>query len=97
MKTLQNGQYRICKKGLCECIIGQDTNSRQPHLIKCKEPAKYIWFSRTWFVEVLRESNKPIYGHGALCCEKCFEKLKEQKEPINLEEFKELHRKNKEK
>lgn len=77
MTTTPNGRYRSLKKGgLCECVIGLDPNSHQPHLIKCKKPAAYIWFWRQRLVEKIKKITEPIFSNiGARCCEECFDKI----------------------
>lgn len=100
MKTIitTNGKYKSCKKGLCECIIGQDPNSRQPHLIKCKKPVAFVWFWRQWFAEIIKGSAEPIYSNiGAPCCQECFDKIKDNGPPEDLEHYREMWKKNQDK
>lgn len=91
MITMPNGQYKKTKKGHCECIIGQDENSHQPHLIKCYRPAAYIWFWRQWFYEII-QGKEPIYSQiGAACCQECFDKIsKDIGPPSDLEKYREI-------
>lgn len=96
MITTANGQYRKSKKGRCECIIGQDPKSHQPHLIKCGKPVSYIWFWRQWFAEIIKESSDPIFsGIGAPCCQECFDKIKDVGPPSDFEHYREVWKKNK--
>lgn len=97
MTVLETGKYeRIKGINYCDCTVGQDPNSHQPHLIRCKNWAKWIWCGRRYFEEIMKESMVPIYDrHGARVCQECFEKLKLQGPPTDLEELKAVYRKNK--
>ena len=48
---------------LCEAIVGRDPTSHQPHLIKCKNPAAWVYF---------REGDQL----GALLCQECYTRIK---------------------
>jgi hypothetical protein len=99
MISLEGGQYRKFKSKnpkLCDCTVGVDPNSHQPHLLRCKNTAQYLWFSRHWFLEITKESTEPIFFNiPAIVCESCLERLKLTKPPSDLDKYRELHKKNK--
>lgn len=97
MIQVENGQYRKFKSKnpkLCDCLVGIDPNSRQPHLLKCKNIAQYLWYSRHWFLEITKESTEPIFFTPAKVCESCLERLKLTKKPADLDKYRKLHREN---
>jgi len=97
MIATANGMHRKARKNaICECIVGQDPNSHQPHLIKCGKPAAFVWFRRMWLTEVIKESDEPMYANvGAACCQECFDKIKVDGPPKDLEKLREKWLKNK--
>jgi hypothetical protein len=99
MIVLECGQYRKFKSKnpqLCECTVEVDYSGQKPCLVKCKNVAQHLWFSRNWFLEITKESNEPIFFNiPAIVCESCLEKLKQTKPPSDLDKYKELHEKNK--
>lgn len=96
MKILDTGKYTEAKGiNKCDCCIGLDPNSKQPHLIKCENWAKFVWYARLYLVEIIRNSKNPIYDNlGARVCKECFEKLKTKGPPSDLEELRAKHIKN---
>lgn len=99
MIVVEGGQYRKFKSKkpkLCDCIVGSDPNAQSPTLLKCKNVAQYLWFSRHWFLEITKESTEPLYFDiPAIACESCLERLKLKKPPSDLDKYRELHKKNK--
>lgn len=91
------GQYRKFKSKkpvLCDCMIGVDPNSHSPRLLKCKNEAKFLWFSRHWFLEITKETEPLYFDFPSLACESCLERLKNTKPPSDLNKYRELHKKN---
>lgn len=96
MIIVESGKYRKIKNKkneLCDCIFNSDDS--QSKLTRCNNVAKYLWFSRNWFFEIIKESVEPLYFNiPAVLCESCFEKIKSSNEIPDLEKYRELHKKN---
>jgi hypothetical protein len=97
MTVIETGKYeRVKGIHYCDCIVGQDPNSHQPHLIRCENVAKWMWYWREYIQEILHESDKPMYNKiGARVCQECFDKIKLEKPRTDLEELREKYKKNK--
>lgn len=76
MRFVPFTKRRLAKGELCEMVVGQDENSRQPHLIQCKHPATMLYY---WKLSNGVESTIP-----GRCCGDCATRIREQHEAKGL-------------